>query len=622
MIRNENIICISSIDWDFVWQAHQEIMSTFARNGNRVLFIENTGVRIPNFKDFLRLKKRFINWLKSAKGFREETKNLYIYSPLILPFPYSRIARWLNRHLLLSALKRWMKVAEFHEPIIWTFLPTGTALDIINNIEKKLLIYYCVANFYELVDNPKKVKKTEDELIRECDLVFAQGKELHDKCSRLNNNVHIFSLGVKFEVFKNFQHDPDKIPVDIKEIKKPIIGYIGGIHKHVDLGLLRDMVEMHPEWSIVLIGPSQINLSQLAGLKNIFLLGEKDFSSLPSYISEFNVGIIPYKLTGYTATVYPNKLNEYHAMGIPVVSTDLPEIANFNRENHDLVFVGKTHKEFIDCIERALNNRGIDLINQRIASARKNSWSLKIEGMSKLIESAIKNKSRGGVDWRNSLLKFYRRSRLRLFNLSAIFLSLYLLVFYTPIVWFVAEPLRISQFPQKADCIVVFAGGVGESGKPGQGYEERVQYAVELYKKGFSHRMIFSSGYKYVFEESAVMKALAVSLGIPGEVIILEDKASNTYENVKFVKNILDKEKWNKILLVSSPYHILRASLIMKKLIPQIKVIYTPIPESHFYSHGYKSEGVRAYKQINLQQIRALIHEYLGILYYLWKGYI
>ena len=45
MIHNKNIICVSSIDWDFVWQGHQEIMNTFACHGNRVLFIENTGIR-------------------------------------------------------------------------------------------------------------------------------------------------------------------------------------------------------------------------------------------------------------------------------------------------------------------------------------------------------------------------------------------------------------------------------------------------------------------------------------------------------------------------------------------------------------------------------------------------
>ena len=43
--RMPDVVCISSIDWDFIWQGHQEIMSTLAAEGQRVLFVENTGVR-------------------------------------------------------------------------------------------------------------------------------------------------------------------------------------------------------------------------------------------------------------------------------------------------------------------------------------------------------------------------------------------------------------------------------------------------------------------------------------------------------------------------------------------------------------------------------------------------
>ena len=134
-------------------------MSAFASNGNKVLFIENTGVRAPNIKDVPRLRKRFISWFKGIKGFRRETDNLYVYSPVILPFPYSRLARLINKNILLSALKKWMKATEFHDPIVWTFLPTGIALDIANGLDNKLLVYYCIADFYELVSNPKKIKK-------------------------------------------------------------------------------------------------------------------------------------------------------------------------------------------------------------------------------------------------------------------------------------------------------------------------------------------------------------------------------------------------------------------------------------------------------------------------------
>ena len=140
MLRDQDIICISTIDWDFLWQGHQEIMSTFAANGNRVLFIENTGVRTPGLRDISRLKKRVDNWRHSTKGIRKERKNLYVYSPVILPFPYSRVARWINKRLMGAVLERWIKSVGFSKPIVWTFLPTGIALDVIDSLDPKLLV--------------------------------------------------------------------------------------------------------------------------------------------------------------------------------------------------------------------------------------------------------------------------------------------------------------------------------------------------------------------------------------------------------------------------------------------------------------------------------------------------
>ncbi len=617
MLKNRNIICISSIDWDFIWQGHQEIMSRFAKNGNKVLFIENTGIRIPSFRDIPRLRRRIINWYKSIKGFRKESENLFIYSPLVLPFPYSMVARWINKYMLLKPLKRWMKVMEFYEPIIWTFLPTGTALDIINNIDRKILVYYCIADFSKLVTNPRKVKKTEDELFKKCDLIFVQGEALRDKCAKLNNNVHIFPFGVRIEDFQNLRYSQDRIKEDIKNIKKPVIGYVGGIHKHIDFELLEVIAKNNPDWSIVLIGPVQTNVSRIANLKNIFLLGQKEFSELPYYINEFSVGIIPYRKSGYTETVYPTKLNEYHALGKPVVSTDLPEIVNFNSENGDLVIVADTYEEFVKNLSTAIQNSGNkELISRRVASAKKNSWAQRLEEMSGLIEDAMERKISMPADWIEKLIKIYKATTRKILKTAVIALSLYFTIFYTPLIWFLASPLKIVQKPQAADSIVVFAGGVGESGKAGQGYEERVQHAADLYKNGYAKNLIFSSGYTYALKEILIMKALAVSMGVPQEAIILEDKAKNTYENVIFTKDILNKEKQKKILLVSSPYHMRRALLVFKKAAKGVDVICAPIPNSVFYAHG------ATWKQTNIQQIKGILHEYLGILYYWWKGYI
>lgn len=109
------------------------------------------------------------------------------------------------------------------------------------------------------------------------------------------------------------------------------------------------------------------------------------------------------------------------------------------------------------------------------------------------------------------------------------------------------------------------------------------------------------------------MKFFALSMGVPEKNIILEQKANSAYENVKFTGQILDNEGWKNILLVSSPYNMARASLVFKKLTDEIKVTYTPVPHPQFYDRKVGSRW---------EQVRAIFHEYLGILYYWWKGYI
>src|SRR3989338_4711082 len=172
MLHGTDILCISSIDWDFIWQGHQEIMSTLARAGNRVLFIENTGIRTP------RLRRRLIHWWKGTKGFREVQESLWVYSPLILPFPYSRLACRVNRGLLLRAIQRWMVATGFHRPIVWTFLPTPLACDLIHAIDPKLTLYYCIDDLASSSPQARRIVPSEIQLFREADLVFVTSEKL------------------------------------------------------------------------------------------------------------------------------------------------------------------------------------------------------------------------------------------------------------------------------------------------------------------------------------------------------------------------------------------------------------------------------------------------------------
>ncbi len=614
MIKNENIICISSIDWDFVWQGHQEIMATFARNGNRVLFIENTGVRMPGIRDVSRLKHRIVNWLRGVKGIRKEMENLYVYSPLVLPFPYSRIARWINKHLMLPVIEKWMRVMGFSSPIVWTFLPTGTALELVNGLNSKLIAYYCIADFAEIVKHPHRIDRTEKELLGKADIVFAQGTEIKERCNKCSN-VHIFPFGVNTNIFKKIDTGSKKnVAHDIKNLKRPVFGYIGGIHKHMDFSLLRYLAEQNPDSSIVLVGPIQTDILAIRRVKNIFLLGKKRHVDLPYYVSEFDACLIPYSRNDYTATVYPTKLNEYFAMGKPVVSTDLTEIKRLDDKHEGIIYTGSDHEGFNKAMHRALKEDSNVLKARRRAVAKENSWENRIEEMSDLIEKKIREKElTRESEWKESLIYFCKIARRKILKFSAICLLLYLFFFKTSFVWFLANPLKLSEVPKKADAIVVFGGGVGETGSPGKSTIERARYASELYHEGYADKIIFSSGYTYIYNDAENMKILAFSMGVPLGDIILEQGANSTYENVLLSKKILDGHNWDSILLVSSPYHMRRAQLVFNKWDRERKVIFSPVEKSEFYD---RQRGV------TIEQIRAIMHEYLGVLYYWFRGYI
>lgn len=406
------------------------------------------------------------------------------------------------------------------------------------------------------------------------------------------------------------------IPKDMAGIKHPIVGYIGGIHKWLDLGLIKFAAESNPEKSFVFVGPLQRSINELDGIPNIYFLGQKPYQELPSYVSQFDLCVIPYLITDYTRNVYPTKINEYLLLGKPVLSTAIPEVEKFNERNGGILSIAGTREEFSASAAKILNEEASESLLERRAeiARREGSWKVKIEKMSALIEKAIMAKEgERSSNWKDSILKLYAHSKRRMVYAAGFLVILFFILFHTPLIWFIGSPLKLSDVPEKADAIVVLAGGVGESGRAGQGYEERVQYAVELYKKGYSPHLIFSSGFKYAIKEAEVMKALAVSLGVPEGSIILEENARNTYENIVLSNAILRKEHWKKAILISSPYHMLRTSLVCKKTAPDVRFIYTPPPHSIFYGN----EGV-----VRMKHIVAIFHEYLGIAFYYFKGYI
>jgi uncharacterized SAM-binding protein YcdF (DUF218 family)/glycosyltransferase involved in cell wall biosynthesis len=613
MIRRPDILCVSSIDWDFIWQGHQEIMSRLAAEGHRVLFVENTGVRPPRVSDLPRVRQRVYNWWRGTKGFRTERPNLVVFSPIVLPLPYSRLARYLNRMILRRSLQRWMHATGFSRPIVWTFLPTPLARDVIRDVQPSLTIYYCIDDLASSSPEARRITPSEEALFRDADLVFVTSEKLRQRAAAFSPRVHLFPFGVSLATFEKVRDEATSLPDDLARLPRPIVGYVGGLHQWVDQELVCHVARRLPHVTFAFVGPAQVDVSRLAALPNVVLLGKREHAEVPKYVRGFDAAIVPYTLSEYTSNVYPTKLNEYLAMGVPVVATDLAEIRRFHSDHGDVIRVGRDATDFADAVEKALCDHGPARVARRIEVARSNSWERRLEQMTLLLDEALAVREAAGDRWEERLRRLYRTARRRVVQAVVGVAAVYVLLFHTPAAWLVAEPLRITAAPAKADAIVVFAGGVGESGKAGGGAQERVKQAVDLFHGGFAPRVIISSGYVFSFREGEVLRAVALANDVPSSAIVLEEAATNTYENVERTRRILDAHGWRRVLLVSSPYHMRRALLTWKKVAPHIEVIPTPPRESQFYAHETGA---------SLEQIRAIVHEYGAIVMYWRRGWI
>ena len=619
MLKGQDIICFSSIDWDFIWQGHQEIMLTLANNGNRVLFVENTGVRRATLADMPRVIRRLSNWKKGIGGIRQEAENLYIYSPVVFPFPYSQWARWINSRIMGRALKRWMSSINFSGPIAWVFLPTGVVLSTLKKISPKHIVYYCIDDFSKSSKFAKRIVWTEQELLRNADLVFVTSEQLYQKCNRYNKNVYSFPFGVNTDNFNRSRAEKMGKPPEMAGLKSPLVGYIGGIHRWVDQELVKGIARRHSDCSFVFIGPIQIDVKELMEEQNIFFLGQKPREELPKYVRHFDACLIPYKITSYTENVYPTKLNEYLAIGKPVISTPLPEVVTFNQQHGNIVEVASTLEEFSGRLRTVLKaeteeNQNKEGKRLRMEAASKNTWTIKIEQMSRYIEEALQKKlEQKETHWRENLISLYHNARKSVLKTVAIAAGCYLLIFHSPLIWWIAEPLRRVDPVVKSDLIAVLGAGVGESGLAGEGYQERVKKGAELYFSGYGDRLLFLSGYSYSFQEVEIMKALAIELGIPKNKILLEKNPTSTYDHLVRLREVLKRNGFSSVIIVSSPYHMLRVSRISQKVLSGYRVCLGPVENSIFF--GNRSS-------VKVRHIRAILHEYLALLYYAYKGYI
>jgi teichuronic acid biosynthesis glycosyltransferase TuaH len=150
----------------------------------------------------------------------------------------------------------------------------------------------------------------------------------------------------------------------------------------LDGGLVEKVAVSHPEWQIVLIGEADHSFpkERLETLPNVTFLGSKTPQQIPAYLEAMDVLINPQLLNEVTIGNYPRKIDEYLAMGKPVVAVKTETMKLF--EKH--VNLADNADEFTQCIADVLAGKELSSATERIAFALEHTWE---NSMASLIEA-------------------------------------------------------------------------------------------------------------------------------------------------------------------------------------------------------------------------------------------
>ena len=376
-LTGRDIVCIASSSWDSMWVNSQHLMSRLAR-ANRVLYVNNTGLRMPgpSAADLRKIALRLWNF---ARGVRPTRENVHVVAPLVVPLHGVPAIERLNGEILARYLRHYLKKLGMKRPILWIFLPTGVGL--VGRLDESLVVFHCVDKYSENPGVPaQRVRAMEAELCRRADVVLVTSNSLYEEKRGLNPNTHYFGNVANVAHFARALEGDPAPPADVAGIPRPIVGYQGNVAAYkIDLDLLERLARARPAWSLVLVGPvgwgdPATDVSRLRALPNVHFLDRKDYADLPRYVRAFDVCLIPFVESDSTQNSFPMKFFEYLAAGKPIVSRRLRSLEPLGEDPRICRLAG-TPKEFLARIEECLAERQTPAsVARRLEVARGNDW--------------------------------------------------------------------------------------------------------------------------------------------------------------------------------------------------------------------------------------------------------
>ncbi len=433
-IKNRDIVMFSFQSWDTEIGSNFKDMAMELSKLNRVLFVNRALDRISLIRNKAtpQVASRLASIKNGTNEFVAISPSLWIQNPRTIVesinwIPFS----WIHDSLNLVNNKRLAKeINKATRQLGFSNVILLNDNDFIRGRYLKKLVnctdyifykrdYMLGVGYFER-HGPRLVEGT----LREADLVVTNSAYLKKLAEKFNPNAFDIGQGCNPG---NFTSVDGFVPEDIFVIKKPIIGYTGFISAwRIDIEVIAYIAQKLPDCSLVLIGPIDklFQVNELKQLENIHFLGYKPPAELPVYMKQFDVCINPQALNEVTRGNYPRKIDEYLAMGKPVVATETEAMKMFE----PFTWLCNTKMDFVEKISNILKDPGkhfsAEEKDRRIAFSLKHSW---FNSIGKLGDAyyATKNKLANKV-----ASQTVARKKNWLEQLAIYFLAAYLLFIY------------------------------------------------------------------------------------------------------------------------------------------------------------------------------------------------
>lgn len=386
-LDGRDIVCLGFGEWDAeLWTNQQHLMSRLARR-NRVLFLESLGLRQPRLagRDLRRMARR----VERAAAGPRAVDGLHVLSPLVIPIHGRPRVRTVNARLLRAQVGRAAHSLGFERPLLWSYVPQADWL--VETLQPSAIVYHCVDDIAAQKGVAAAAfREAEAHFAARADLVLASAPALAERMRTLNERVFYAPNVADTDLFATALEVGPTDPA-MAALPGPRVVFTGAVvATKLDLELLEGVARARPSWSIALVGPigagdPRTDISALERLPNVHLLGPRTYLELPAVLRGADVALVPYAINDLTRSVFPMKVYEYLAAGLPVVTTPLPALAETTG-----VVVAADAPATVAAVERALAEDGPAARRARSAAVRENSWDARLEEIDSYLSSVAR----------------------------------------------------------------------------------------------------------------------------------------------------------------------------------------------------------------------------------------